>query len=181
MTGNKENPLFQGESNPHCPDCNSALEIKSSKKGPFWACSAYPRCHYTKPLTNHSDVQIVKILDDVCCPVCESDLAVKSGKYGMFIGCTNYPICDFMVKQDDDNDYEALECPLCKQGELHMRSNKKGHRFYACNKYPECDYLLNHLPVKKHCGNCHWPLMERIHEDHLQCPNCQHKVDHKND
>lgn len=169
----QSSPLFSNEKSKElCPSCGAELQIKSGNKGAFLACSAYPQCDYTKPLGNHSDVHILKTLEDVCCPECEGDLAVKSGKFGMFIGCMNYPDCHFTVKDNDDDDYEPVNCPKCQEGELHMRANKKGHSFYACNKYPKCDYLVNHKPVYTTCENCHWPIMIELHSDTLQCPNC---------
>ncbi len=142
-----------------CPECNSELQIKSGSKGAFWACMQYPACNYTRPLSSSNEVLVVKILDDVCCPECEGDLAVKSGKFGMFIGCMNYPDCHFIVKEEDDEDYEVVSCPVCKEGELHQRSSKKGKPFYACDQYPKCDYLLNEKPIAEPCPTCEFPLL----------------------
>jgi putative DNA topoisomerase len=174
MVSSKDNPFVREKTKAFCPECQSELEIKSGKGGAFWGCSAYPECHYTKPLTSHSDINILKVLDDICCPECEGDLAVKSGKYGMFIGCMNYPSCHFTVKEDDDSDYQPVVCPKCEKGELHMRANKKGHSFYACNEYPKCDYLVNYKPVHTSCKHCNWPIMTEHDHDKLQCPNCHH-------
>ena len=32
-----------------CPYCGSELVYREGKYGPFWGCSAYPRCRYTRP------------------------------------------------------------------------------------------------------------------------------------
>jgi DNA topoisomerase-3 len=32
----------------HCPRCNSVLQKRQGKFGPFWGCSAYPQCRYTE-------------------------------------------------------------------------------------------------------------------------------------
>ena len=158
------------ESKPHCPKCDAELRIKSSQKGPFWACSAYPSCDYTKPLKNSTEVTVMKVLDDVCCPECEGDLAVKSGKFGMFIGCMSYPVCTFIVKETDDDDYQPVSCPVCGKGDLHQRSSKKGKVFYACDQYPKCDYLLNDRPVAKPCPQCEYEFLIQ-HHDQLKCAN----------
>ena len=176
MTSDQDNPFSSPKAKELCPECNSELNIRSSKSGSFWACSAYPSCDYTRPLSGHSDVHVVKTLDDVCCPECEGDLAVKTGKFGMFIGCMNYPECTFTVKQTDDDDYDPVDCPMCDSGQLHMRANKKGHSFYACDQYPKCDYLVNHKPVYTNCEKCNWSIMVEHHNDELQCPSCQHTV-----
>ena len=171
MSSESENPFSTEKQKHYCPKCNSELQIRSSSSGAFWSCSAYPACDYTKPLKSSTEVQTIRILDDVCCPECEGELAVKSGKYGMFIGCMNYPQCTFTVKQDDDDDYVPVPCPCCNKGELHMRASKKGKSFYACNQYPKCDYLVNHAPVERECDACGWPILIQAHHD-LQCPNC---------
>ena len=160
---------------PHCPKCDASLNIKSSKTGPFWACSAYPTCDYTKPLKTGSEVSVIRTLDDVCCPECEGDLAVKSGKFGMFIGCMNYPECTFIVKETDDDDYEPVSCPACEEGEIHQRSSKKGKTFYACNQYPKCDYLLNDRPILKSCPDCDFEFLISSN-DRLKCanPKCEY-------
>ena len=162
--------LHPQDDKPHCPKCEAVLQIKSSKSGPFWACTAYPSCDYTKPLKSKADVSIMKVLDDVCCPECEGDLAVKSGKFGMFIGCLNYPVCNFIVKETDDDDYKPVPCPNCGKGELHQRSGKKGKTFYACDQYPKCDFLLNERPVAKSCPSCHFEFLTQS-KDRLKCPN----------
>lgn len=173
MTPDQDNPFEGTKTKELCPKCNSELQIKSGSSGAFWTCVTYPACDYTRALSQSSEVQTVKILDDVCCPECEGDLAVKAGKFGMFIGCLNYPDCNFTVKDDDDDDYEPVACPLCNKGELHMRANKKGKSFYACNKYPKCDYLVNHKPILHTCEECDWSIMLE-HNNELQCPNCNH-------
>lgn len=172
MTSNsKATTPTDSPTNQVCPECSAELLIKSGSKGAFWACSQYPSCEYTKPLTSHNEVQVVKILDDVCCPECEGDLAVKSGKYGMFIGCTNYPDCHFIVKEDDDEDYESVPCPACDKGELHQRSGKKGKVFYACDQYPKCDFLLNDRPLNHTCPDCQSPLLVLDKNNHQRCIN----------
>jgi len=178
MTPESDDLFHTEKSKQYCPKCEAELHIRSGTNGAFLACSAYPDCDYTKPLTTSSEVQIMKVLDDVCCPDCEGDLAVKSGKYGMFIGCMNYPDCKFIVKQDDDDDYTPVPCPTCSDGELHMRASKKGKSFYACNQYPKCDYLVNHKPVQKVCSHCDWPIMVESHNNDLQCPNCHKHETH---
>lgn len=167
----EDNPFHIDKKPEHCPECNGLLHIKSGKSGAFWGCESYPECHYTRPLSNQTDVHFVKILDDVCCPECEGDLAVKTGKYGMFIGCMNYPDCHFVVKDNDDDDYNPVVCPECQKGKLHMRANKKGHNFYACDQYPKCHYLVNHRPVDRSCTKCGFAIVED-HQERWVCPDC---------
>lgn len=177
MTSDSDNLVSQPATKNYCPQCNAELQIRSGATGAFLACTTYPKCDYTRALSNVTEVQVLRILDDVCCPKCEGDLGVKSGKYGMFIGCMNYPECDFIVKEDDDDDFEPVPCPKCDEGELHMRTNKKGHRFYACNQYPKCDYLVNQKPLATPCLKCEWPIVVETGDGDLQCPFCKLYVD----
>ncbi|WP_372627689.1 topoisomerase DNA-binding C4 zinc finger domain-containing protein [Arsukibacterium sp.] len=155
-----DTPLFKL---PHqqqlCPLCQNTLQIKSSKNGPFLGCSAYPDCHYIKPLQQH-DHAIVKVLPTEACPQCGAILAVKNGRYGMFIGCTAYPECDFVVDQHEENkDSIEIGCPKCKKGQLTERINKFGKHFYGCNRYPDCRFLLNDKPQAGPCHYCRYPLL----------------------
>lgn len=37
------------QSNEPCPECGAALTLRRSRRGPFYGCSAYPKCRFTKP------------------------------------------------------------------------------------------------------------------------------------
>ena len=37
------------ENAPDCPECGKPMRRRSSAKGPFWGCSAYPGCRGTRP------------------------------------------------------------------------------------------------------------------------------------
>jgi putative DNA topoisomerase len=174
MKSENDNPFSPVKQAEECPKCQSELVIKSSAKGPFWGCSSYPDCDYSRPLSKSVEMHVVKVLDDVCCPECEGDLAVKSGKFGMFIGCMNYPDCHFIVKEEDDEDYTPVSCPKCEAGELHMRASKKGNSFYACNQYPDCNYLVNDKPLAQSCPKCEWPILTQTHPDTVSCPECHY-------
>ncbi|SNY48820.1 putative DNA topoisomerase [Arsukibacterium tuosuense] len=156
----EDSPLFKlPQQRQLCPLCQNALQIKSSKNGPFLGCSAYPGCNYIKPLHQH-DHAIVKVLPTEICPQCGSELAVKNGRYGMFIGCTGYPACDFVVDQHEDNtDQPQLSCPKCKKGQLTERINKFGKHFYGCDRYPDCRFLINDKPQQGNCYYCGFPLL----------------------
>jgi len=38
-----------GEPAPACPLCNASMRKRSSAKGAFWGCSAYPTCKGIRP------------------------------------------------------------------------------------------------------------------------------------
>lgn len=162
--------------NPDCPKCGAPLVFKSSKSGPFYGCSTYPACDYSKPL-HDSSVTVLKALEGVECPECRSELAVKKGRFGLFIGCTNYPECHFIGSFSDDED-TSVACPSCKTGELFEKTNRYGKRFYTCSNYPKCRYVVNLPPVDKACPSCGWKILVKK-GNKLICPqrNCEYEED----
>lgn len=72
-----------------CPTCGSPLQIRFSKFGKFYACSAYPKCKFTKPF--------LKVVEGKKCPKCEGNVVVRYTRAKRrFYGCSNYPKCDYM-------------------------------------------------------------------------------------
>ena len=73
-----------------CPDCGAPLVRRKGRFGEFIACSAFPKCRYSRP--------ILKSIG-VTCPKCGQGQIVrrKSKKGGRtFYGCERYPTCDFV-------------------------------------------------------------------------------------
>ena len=71
----------------NCDKCGKPMVIKWGRFGKFIACSGFPKCRNTKPITT-----------DVPCPKegCEGYLVKRKGKKGRsFYGCSKYPDCDF--------------------------------------------------------------------------------------
>lgn len=31
-----------------CPECGAAMQIKNGRRGKFWGCTNFPRCHHTE-------------------------------------------------------------------------------------------------------------------------------------
>lgn len=70
-----------------CLKCGSSLVIRIGKFGKFLACSAFPKCNFTKPYAEETD-QI--------CPKDKGKIILKKSKKGRyFYGCSNYPTCTF--------------------------------------------------------------------------------------
>ena len=72
-----------------CPQCGSALVVKRGRYGPFLACSRWPRCNYTEPLST-----------GVKCPVegCGGELVERRTKRGrVFFRCSHWPRCRFTL------------------------------------------------------------------------------------
>lgn len=77
-----------------CPNCTSALVIRTGKYGKFVACTNFPTCTYTRQYGE-------KI--DVACPKCGKSIVVKKSKRGkQFYGCSAYPACTFAAWKKED-------------------------------------------------------------------------------
>ena len=63
------------------------MVLKTGRYGRFIACSGYPKCKTSKPVTT-------KI--GIACPRCGGELIeLRSRKGRAFYGCSGYPQCDF--------------------------------------------------------------------------------------
>ncbi|MDI6840120.1 MAG: type I DNA topoisomerase [bacterium] len=113
-----------------CELCGKPMVIKWGKYGKFLACSGFPECKNTKPITIN-----------IKCPKCDKGefIEKKTKKGKIFYSCSNYPDCKFalwykpvatqcpscgypiMVEKRD-----KLECPRCKEKtEIEKRDGKK--------------------------------------------------------
>jgi DNA topoisomerase-1 len=85
-----------------CPQCGGTLVEKSGRFGRFIACSNYPGCKYTRPLTT-----------GLKCPEegCTGELVerVSKKKKKKFWGCSRYPDCSFATGFKP----KEGECPAC--------------------------------------------------------------------
>ncbi len=109
-----------------CPKCGKPMVIKRGRFGRFMACSAYPECKTSKPMTT-----------GVTCPDCkEGKLAERRSKRGKaFYSCTRYPECKFAVWDRPI----AESCPHCGSLYLLAKYSKQEGEYVACpNK--ECGY-----------------------------------------
>ena len=114
------------ETDEKCPTCGSPMVVKRGRFGRFLACSRYPECKTSKPISI-----------GVTCPKgCGGYIAERRSKRGRtFYGCSSYPGCDF-VSWDRPR---TEKCPKCGGDYLIEKFSKKTGAFIACpNK--ECDY-----------------------------------------
>ena len=98
-----------------CPTCGKDLVVKKSRTGSrFIACTGWPDCKYTKPLST-----------GVACPRegCSGTLVEKSSKRGkVFYACDAYPQCDFAVWDWPINE----PCPQCDSKILVRKKTRDG-------------------------------------------------------
>ena len=117
----------QETTNETCPVCSSPMVIKSGRFGRFLACSNYPTCKTTKPITT-----------GVKCPEpdCKGEITEKRSKRGkVFFSCTKYPACKFASWDKP----VAQPCPQCGAPFLVEKRQRSGGVSLACiNK--ECGY-----------------------------------------
>lgn len=109
-----------------CEACAAPMVVKRGRFGTFLACSTYPDCKQTMPISIGVD-----------CPKdgCGGFVTEKRSKRGkVFFGCSNYAKtnCDF-VSWDRPI---AEPCPVCDAKFLVKKENKRG----VTTKCLSCDY-----------------------------------------
>jgi DNA topoisomerase I len=74
-----------------CEKCGKPLVVKWGRFGRFVACSGFPECRNTKPLSTGVSCQKAG---------CDGYLVKRKGRRGQyFYGCSKYPNCDFIVNK----------------------------------------------------------------------------------
>lgn len=163
-----------------CPECSQPLVIKLGRSGRFLACSGFPECRYTEPLS--AEEQPEPEISEEKCDKCGAPMLIKMGRYGKFLACSAYPGCKNiqpLVKP------KALDiaCPECKEGELMEKKSRYGKIFYSCSRYPQCKYALWDQPINEPCPKCGHPvIVEKITKRYgtfRKCPteNCDWKLE----
>ena len=84
-----------------CPNCGSPMVLREGRRGPFLACSAYPKCRTARSVDARG--RPVEPPDTgVRCDKCGSPMVVKRGPRGPFLGCSTYPRCRGTKAMDTD-------------------------------------------------------------------------------
>ncbi len=105
-----------------CPKCESPLQQRVGRYGPFSSCSGYPKCKYIK-----------QEVASFPCPQCGGELTKRNWRGKTFWGCQNYPKCKFSIP----GEIEQTPCPSCKNP-YRLKRKKDGQEVLLCpNK--ECD------------------------------------------
>jgi DNA topoisomerase-1 len=108
-----------------CEKCSSPMVVKTGRFGKFLACSAYPECKTTKPISL-----------GVKCPQDGGDLAQKRTKKGRtFYACSNYPKCEFAIWDRPVN----KPCPNCQAPFLVEKYSKQAGTSVQCRN-EDCGY-----------------------------------------
>ncbi len=102
------------------------MVIKHGRYGKFIACSGYPECKTTKPITL-----------GIACPEsgCVGEMVERRSKRGrIFYGCSAYPACKFVAWQRP----VAEPCPKCGAPFLTERT-ARGRSVRTCVR-EDCDF-----------------------------------------
>ncbi len=88
-----------------CDKCGAQMVVKTGRRGPFVACSAYPKCKNAKPMSvayeaGYKRPETEKLEEP--CPECGKQLVVRASRRGKFIGCSGYPKCRYTRNLEGD-------------------------------------------------------------------------------
>ncbi len=148
-----------------CPECERPLIRRFGRFGPFFACSGFPECRYTRP-DSDDEPQVT----DEKCDVCGAPMVAKRGRFGAFLACTKYPECKGTKPLLQKT---GVPCPK-DGGEIVERTTRRGRRFYGCSNYPNCDFTSWQRPLPQVCPECGGMIVaERGRRAH--CTNCEWK------
>ena len=116
-----------------CPTCGSPMVVKRGRFGRFLACSRYPECKTSRPMSI-----------GVTCPKgCGGYISERRSKRGRsFYGCSSYPSCDFLSWDRPRNE----KCPQCGGVYLVEKYSKRDGPFIACPD-KECGYRRSAEPA----------------------------------
>ncbi|MGB5158761.1 type I DNA topoisomerase [Desulfobacterium sp. N47] len=146
-----------------CPECGNELKIKVGKNGHFLACSAYPKCTYSRNY-NRDEKGVISPVQaseseatDLVCEKCQKPMVLKHGKYGDFYACSGYPECKNTQSTSSNGriNNTGIKCPEKNcNGEIVEKKSKRGKIFYGCSRYPECTFATWDKPIAKNCPLC---------------------------
>ncbi|HQG31164.1 MAG TPA: topoisomerase DNA-binding C4 zinc finger domain-containing protein, partial [Deltaproteobacteria bacterium] len=151
-------PAVPEQTDAVCDKCGSPMVVKKGKFGPFLACSAYPACSNTKPVTKTEPT-------DKVCEKCGSAMVVRQGRFGPFLACSSYPKCKNIQPYP-----LGLKCPIpgCS-GEIRQQRSRKGKMYYSCSN-KECKFISWSKPVQKPCPSCNAGFLIKKGKASV-CPN----------
>jgi DNA topoisomerase-1 len=115
----KGNPIKPPDTGIACEKCGSPMIIRSSWRGPFLACSGYPKCRNSKsinaemkeelkakgialpeppPKAKKAELPHVEITEK--CYECDSPMVLKPSRFGkgFYLSCSKYPKCKGSMK-----------------------------------------------------------------------------------
>jgi DNA topoisomerase-1 len=145
-------------SNVACEKCGKPMVVKRSRRGPFLACSGYPKCKNARNLAPGEDAGPAAPpaeATDLSCEKCGKAMVVKHSRRGPFLSCSGYPGCknakNFTRDAQGRIEVATAEAPRAggepceKCGKAMVVKHSRRGPFLACSGYPEC---RNAKPLK---------------------------------
>ena len=163
-----------------CEKCGQPMVIKTGRFGRFIACSNYPTCKNTRPVsapgapstsTEQARSDQAEEPTDEVCEKCGQPMVIKAGRFGKFVACSNYPTCKTSKPLGI-----GVKCPSCGGDLVQRRTRGRGRVFYGCSTYPACDFTVNQRPLPDACPECDG-LMVASGQDGSRCTKCAWKGD----
>jgi DNA topoisomerase I len=118
-----------------CDKCGRPMALKSGRYGNFLACTGYPKCRNTRPISS-----------GIACPRegCGGDLVERMSRRGRFYGCSKYPECKMLFQGEPVRE----SCPVCNAPVLFRKSGKSGTGTVFCIN-PSCKYKKKEEPLQE--------------------------------
>lgn len=106
---------------------------------------------------NIEKVEIKDKVSDVICDKCGRNMVYKLSRFGKFLACPGYPECKNTMAIRVGT---GVQCPKCN-GEILIKSSKRGRTYYGCEHWPKCDFMAWDTPLKEKCPQCGSLLMRK--------------------
>jgi DNA topoisomerase I len=159
-------PKVVQETGEHCPECEKPLIRRFGRFGPFFACSGFPECRYTRQDGEPAEPEPT----NETCDICGSAMVTKRGRFGAFYACTKYPDCKGTKPMLQK---VGVPCPL-DGGEIVERVTRKKRTFFGCANYPKCEFTSWSRPLPQMCPQCNG-LIVVDKGSNAKCTKCDWK------
>jgi DNA topoisomerase-1 len=128
----QKQPALSGEV---CEKCGKPMALKRGRYGAFLACTGYPGCRNTRPVST-----------GIRCPRegCGGELVERTGRRGRFYGCNKYPACKMLFQGEPVQE----SCPSCNAPVLFRRQAKTGDGTLFCIN-PSCKFKRKEEPEQE--------------------------------
>jgi len=122
-----------------CEKCGKPMALKRGRYGAFLACTGYPVCRNTRPVST-----------GIRCPRegCGGELVERTGKRGRFYGCNKYPACKMLFQGEPVRE----SCPSCNAPVIFRRQGKTGSGTLYCIN-PSCKFKRKEEPEQEMVKN----------------------------
>ena len=158
-----------------CEKCERPMVIKTGRFGRFLACTGFPECRNTRPLSSETSdgengqgstsARKDEPTDEIC-EKCGHPMVIKTGRIGRFVACSNFPQC-----RNTRPVKTGVVCPQCGADLVERMGRGKRRSFYGCSTYPNCKFTVAHRPLPQPCPKCS-SLIVASGRDGVRCTEC---------